>query len=84
MQADLGLSGSSIFCKLISGRQLILLRQTNMIQMSSFFFFFFLFLYYVPKLTRDSHVTFVFLVRNRNTTANFNPTVHFCKPVPVH
>jgi hypothetical protein len=29
MQADLGLSGSSIFCKFIGGRQLILLRQTK-------------------------------------------------------
>jgi hypothetical protein len=36
MQADLGLSGSSIFCKFIGGRQLILLRQTNMIQMFLF------------------------------------------------
>jgi hypothetical protein len=39
MQADLGPSGSSIFCKLISGRQLILLQETNMIQMSFFFLF---------------------------------------------
>ena len=68
MQADLGLSGSSIFCKFIGGRQLILLRQTNMIQM---------FLFYMPKLTRHSHATFFFFVQNRNSIANVNPAVHF-------